>query len=119
MYGVFQAYCLTAIAENSTASAISWIGSIRVFLLCFIGTPLGPFYDSSFCRPLLVAGTFLCTFGMFIPRDWRNYWQILLAQDVATGSGMACLFLPELLSFPSILAPGKHSPRVLRLLGAV
>lgn len=94
MYGVFQTYYSHNIAETSSASAISWIGSVQVFLLSFIGTIVGPFYDSGHCRVLLVSGYFMTVFGVFMTSICKNYWQLFLAQGVLTGSGMGFLFLP-------------------------
>lgn len=94
MYGVFQTFYSHSIAETSTTSAISWIGSIQVFLLCFIGTLVGPIYDSGYCRSLVVTGTFLTVFGIFMTSICKNYWQLFLAQGVVTGAGFGCLFLP-------------------------
>ncbi|KAH8204593.1 hypothetical protein TruAng_001222 [Truncatella angustata] len=72
MYGVFQTYYTYDIAETSTDSAISWIGSMQMFLLC----------------------TFLSLLGVFMTSLCKNYWQLFLAQGVVTGSGFGCLFLP-------------------------
>jgi MFS family permease len=94
MYGVFQTYYSHDIAESSTASAISWIGSMQTFLLCFIGTLVGPIYDSGHMRLLLVVGTFLSVFGIFMTSICKAYWQLFLAQGVVTGTGFGCLFLP-------------------------
>ncbi|OCK88046.1 monocarboxylate permease-like protein [Cenococcum geophilum 1.58] len=94
MYGVFQTYYTYNIAETSTNSAISWIGSIQVFLLCFIGTVIGPIYDAGHLHLLLVSGTFLTLLGVFMTSLCKNYWQLFLAQGVVTGSGFGCLFLP-------------------------
>ncbi len=93
MYGVFQTYYSHTL-EGTTQSAISWIGSIQVFLLCFIGTLVGPIYDAGNIRSLLVVGTFMTLLGIFMTSICKNYWQLFLAQGVVTGSGMGCLFLP-------------------------
>jgi len=94
MFGVFQTYYSYAIAETSTSSAVSWIGSMQVFLLCFIGTLVGPIYDAGHLRLLLVAGYFFSVFGVFMTSLCKNYWQLFLAQGVVTGFGFGCLFLP-------------------------
>ena len=94
MYGVFQTYYSYSIAETSSSSAISWIGSVQVFLLCFIGTLVGPIYDSGHVRLLLASGFFLSSLGIFMTSICKNYWQLFLAQGVVTGSGFGCLFLP-------------------------
>ena len=94
MYGVFQTYYSYQIAETSTPSAISWIGSSQVFLLCFVGTLVGPIYDNGHVRSLLVTGSLLTLLGVFMTSLCKNYWHLFLAQGVVTGSGFGCLFLP-------------------------
>lgn len=94
MYGVFQTYYSHDIAETSSASAISWIGSIQGFLLCFIGVIIGPLYDLGHSRSLLVVGTCLSLLGIFTTSVCKSYWELLLAQGVTLGLGMGCLFLP-------------------------
>ena len=94
MYGVFQTYYSYSIAENPTSSAISWIGSVQVFLLCFIGTLVGPIYDSGHVRFLLVSGYLLTLIGVLTTSICKSYWQLFLAQGVVTGAGFGCLFLP-------------------------
>jgi MFS family permease len=59
-----------------------------------VGTIVGPVYDTGKCRHLLVVGTILSLLGMFTTSVCQNYWQLFLAQGVATGSGFGCLFLP-------------------------
>ena len=94
MYGVFQTYYAGAIAETSSSSDISWIGSIQAFLLFFVGTLVGPVYDAGHVRSLLVSGSFLTIFGLFMTSICKTYWQLFLAQGVVTGTGFGCLFLP-------------------------
>jgi len=92
MYGVFQTYYSQTLSE--TSSTISWVGSIQVFLLCFIGTVVGPIYDRGYCRTLLAVGWFLSVFGIFMTSICKSYWQLVLAQGIVTGFGFGCLFLP-------------------------
>ncbi|KAM5477731.1 hypothetical protein McanCB56680_007118 [Microsporum canis] len=94
MYGVFQAYYTYHIAEKASDSAISWIGSIQVCLLCFISTVVGPVYDAGYVQSLLISGTFLTLLGVFMTSLCKSYWQLFLAQGVVTGVGFGCLFLP-------------------------
>ena len=100
MYGVFQTYYTHSIIANSTPSAISWIGSVQVFLLCVVGTLVGPIYDSGHIRILLVSGSFLSVLGMFLTSFCKSYWQLFLAQGVVTGAGFGCLFMPGVASVP-------------------
>ena len=93
MYGVYQTYYSTSL-PSSSASAVSWIGSIQSFLLFLVGTLVGPIYDSGYVRSLLIVGSFLSVFGLFMTSICHEYWQLLLSQGIMTGTGFGCLFLP-------------------------
>lgn len=93
MYGVYQTYYSSSLTSFSP-SAISWIGSIQAFLLFLVGTLVGPIYDSGYVRSLLVVGSFLSVFGLFMTSVCQEYWQFLICQGVVTGTGFGCLFLP-------------------------
>lgn len=67
---------------------------MQVFLLCFVGTLVGPIYDSGHIRLLLASGSFLSVLGVFMTSICTKYWQLFLAQGVVTGAGFGCLFLP-------------------------
>lgn len=92
-YGVFQTYYSQTL-EESSASAISWIGSIQMFLLCLIGTLVGSIYDAGHCRLILVVGTVSTVLGVFMTSLCDKYWQLFLAQGLLTGFGFGCLSLP-------------------------
>ena len=93
MYGVYQSYYASSLPSSSPA-AISWIGSIQAFLLFLVGTLVGPIYDSGYVRSLLILGSFLSVFGLFMTSICGGYWQFLLSQGIVTGAGFGCLFLP-------------------------
>ncbi len=93
-FGVFQTYYTTALHEPP--SAISWIGSIQVFLLFSIGTLTGRLSDAGYFRPVFLLGTLLGCFGVFMSSLSTTYWQLLLAQGVCCGLGFGCLFCPSL-----------------------
>lgn len=87
-YGVYQAYYETNLLASSSASSISWIGSLQACLLMLVGVVAGPLYDSGYFRHLLIVGLFLVVFGQFMTSLGREYWHILMAQGVCTGVGM-------------------------------
>lgn len=96
MFGVFQSYYQTTLLAEQTPDHISWIGSLQVFLLFLGGTLAGPAFDMGYLRFLLVSGTCLTCFGMFMTSICKEYWQLVLAQGLVTGSGFGCLFLPTI-----------------------
>lgn len=91
-FGVFQSYYVKAL--DRAPSDISWIGSINVFLLFFIGTFTGRLTDAGFFRPLSISGAILTVTGTLTTSACTKYWQIFLAQGVCVGIDSGCLFCP-------------------------
>jgi MFS family permease len=91
-FGVFQTYYVTAL--NREPSVISWIGSMQVFLLFFIGTFTGRLTDAGYFRPVIIAGAVTVVFGLFMASLSTQYWQLFLAQGVCVGIGNGFLFCP-------------------------
>lgn len=63
-FGVFQPYYVTTL--NRPPSDISWIGSVQIFLLFFIGTVSGRSSDAGLFRPTFVLGTVFLLVGVFM-----------------------------------------------------
>jgi len=80
---------------SSSASAISWIGSIQAFLLLLVGALTGPIYDAGYFRALLIVGSFMLVLGQMMLSLCHTYWQVLLAQAFCIGIGTGCLFIPS------------------------
>ncbi|KAK3936846.1 major facilitator superfamily domain-containing protein [Diplogelasinospora grovesii] len=93
-FGVFQTYYATTLSPH-TASDISWIGSIQVFLLFFIGTFTGRLTDAGYFRQVFAAGSMFQVLSIFtMSVASGSYWQLFLAQGVCMGLGNGCLFCP-------------------------
>jgi MFS family permease len=54
----------------------------------------GPLYDWGYLRALIITGSFMMVFGMFMTSLCHEYWQVLLAQGFFIGIGIGCLFTP-------------------------
>ncbi|KUI56490.1 putative transporter MCH4 [Cytospora mali] len=93
-FGVFQTYYTTTL--GLPPSTISWIGSIQVFLLFFIGTFTGRLTDAGYFRATFLLGTTFQMVGIFTTSVCTEYWQLFLAQGVCMGIGNGCLFCPAL-----------------------
>ena len=91
-YGVFQTYYVSALGHQP--SDISWIGSVQIFLLFFIGTFSGRMTDAGYFRIIFGVGTFLLVLGVFLTSFCTEYWQVFLAQGVCTGLGNGLMFTP-------------------------
>ncbi|KAL8800404.1 MAG: hypothetical protein Q9182_005206 [Xanthomendoza sp. 2 TL-2023] len=93
-YGVFQQYFTTAL--NRPPSDISWVGSVQIFILFFIGTASGRAVDYGLFRATFIVGTFFLLLGVFMTSLSTRYWQLFLAQGICTGLGNGLLFCPSL-----------------------
>ncbi|KAL7267498.1 hypothetical protein RUND412_009914 [Rhizina undulata] len=93
-YGIFQAYYVETL--NSTPSAISWIGSLQIFLLFLLGTITGRALDAGYFRHLYIAGSSLLLVGIFTTSCATKYWQLLLSQGLCLGIANGMLFCPTL-----------------------
>ncbi|KAH8817031.1 major facilitator superfamily domain-containing protein [Xylogone sp. PMI_703] len=93
-FGVFQTYYTTTLSRQP--SDISWIGSVQVFLLFFIGTFTGRIADAGYFRQIFCLGTILTAIAMFMTSLSTKYWQLFLAQGVCLGLGNGCLFCPSM-----------------------
>lgn len=103
-YGVFETFYTRTYLTTSSPSAISWIGSIQLFLTMLIGVFAGWFLDAGHLRPLLIAGSFLEIFGMFMTSLSTKYWQVLLAQGICVGLGSGLLGLTSVAIIPLYFA---------------
>lgn len=93
-FGTFQTYYTQLLHRAS--SDISWIGSVNVFLLFFVGTLTGRLVDAGYFRVLFLLGTVLMAVGIFTVSVCSEYWHFLLAQGLCLGIGHGCLFCPTL-----------------------
>ncbi|KAL0254790.1 hypothetical protein SLS55_009314 [Diplodia seriata] len=91
-FGAFQAYYTSTLAVPS--SQISWIGTVQVWLLFFIGTVAGRATDAGLFRRVYILGVFLSLLGIFMTSLCSQYWQLFLAQGVCTGLGNGLMFCP-------------------------
>jgi MFS family permease len=93
-FGVFQTYYTETLGRPP--SDISWVGSIQVFTLFFIGTWTGRLTDAGYFKQIFILGTILNTIGIFMTSLSTQYWQLFLAQGVCVGLGNGCLFCPTI-----------------------
>ncbi|KAL9131269.1 MAG: hypothetical protein Q9217_000756 [Psora testacea] len=93
-FGVFQNYYV--IGLQHPPSDISWVGSVQIFLLFFIGTFSGRATDYGLFRHTFLAGSIFFLLGVFMTSLSTKYWQLFLAQGICTGIGNGLLFCPAL-----------------------
>ncbi|KAF2475158.1 MFS general substrate transporter [Lindgomyces ingoldianus] len=99
-YGVFQTFYLNNLLPSSNASAISWVGSVQLFLTMVVGIPAGVLLDAGHLHFLIAAGTLLEIAGLFALAECSKYWQIFLAQGICMGIGSGLLGLTSVAVIP-------------------
>ncbi|KAF2720034.1 MFS general substrate transporter [Polychaeton citri CBS 116435] len=96
-FGSFQSYYSLIYLPASSASDISWIGTVSTFLLIMGGIVSGPLFDLGYFRSMLLVGAVMETLGVFLTSlCGKVYWQLFLTQGVLMGLGNALLYLPGL-----------------------
>ncbi|KAL1956561.1 hypothetical protein VTO42DRAFT_7032 [Malbranchea cinnamomea] len=93
-FGVFQSYYTESL--NRPPSDISWIGSIQIFLLFFIGTFSGRATDAGFFKVVWSIGAVIVMLGVFMASLSTKYWQLFLCQGLCLGVGSGFMFCPTI-----------------------
>ncbi|KAF2724214.1 MFS monocarboxylate transporter-like protein [Polychaeton citri CBS 116435] len=93
-FGVFQTYYTETL--NIDPSTVSWIGSIQVFLLFFVGTFSGRANDAGLFRPVFITGNVLQLIGIFATSASTKLYQLFLAQALCIGLGNGLQFCPAM-----------------------
>lgn len=84
------------IAKNKSASDLTWVTTLQIFLLFFVGPVAGVLMDALGPRRVLPAFSILLVLALCMLSLCTEYWQIMLAQGVAFGIGAAGVSLPAL-----------------------
>jgi hypothetical protein len=91
-FGLFQSYYTSTL--DVTPSAVSWIGSMQIFLVYLVGTFSGRALDAGHFHKTLALGSFLQILAVFTTSVSTGYWQLFLAQGVCKGLGDGLVFCP-------------------------
>ncbi|KAI9715540.1 MAG: hypothetical protein M1828_000792 [Chrysothrix sp. TS-e1954] len=91
-FGVFQSYYAIVKFTNLSLDRIAWIGSVQLFLLFFLGIPVGIALDRGYFRLAFNGGTAILLAGVYATAFCTEWWHFFLAQGVATGMGMGLMF---------------------------
>ena len=95
-FGSFQSYYELTYIPNESASSISWIGTVSIFLLILLGVASGPLFDLGWFRTMLIVGALTETLSVFLTSVSTTYWQLMLSQGVLMGLANGLLYLPGL-----------------------
>ncbi|KAK4539681.1 hypothetical protein LTR36_010444 [Oleoguttula mirabilis] len=93
-FGSFQTYYEGTLGLSP--STISWLGSLQIFLLFFIGTFSGRALDAGLFRPVYITGSILQIIGVFTTSVATKYWQLILSQGVCMGIANGLHFCPTM-----------------------
>jgi MFS family permease len=94
-FGTWQAHYTATLPQS--ASTISWIGSVQIFLLFGVGLFSGRALDAGIFRPIIFVGLALQLVGIFMTSAVPlKFWHILLSQGVAQGIGNGLLLCPTM-----------------------
>ncbi|KAI0027983.1 MFS general substrate transporter [Vararia minispora EC-137] len=95
-FGVYQdRYVREGVAS---ASSISWIGSIQIFLTMVSGIYTGPLVDRGYIRPMIFIGSVIFVFSLFMVSivNIHRYYQLLLTQGIGMGIGGGLIYVPTI-----------------------
>ncbi|KAI9570489.1 MFS general substrate transporter [Boletus coccyginus] len=97
-FGVYQDFYTLHYLTNVSPSAISWIGSINVFLGVGLGLVSGTLYDRGYFYHLLIGGSLLQSFALFMLSLTQpgQYYEIFLTQGIGLGVAQGILYVPTL-----------------------
>ncbi|KAF5536048.1 monocarboxylate transporter 4 [Fusarium phyllophilum] len=104
-FGIFQPYYESEF--SLPPSTISWIGSLEVCLIFFIGTFSGRAFDAGYYRTALAVGLFLQILAIFMTSIASSYWQVLLAQGICQGLGNGIIFAPTIANMSTYFTSKK------------
>ncbi|KAJ4159992.1 uncharacterized protein LMH87_007927 [Akanthomyces muscarius] len=113
-FGVFQTYYGELLSRP--ASDISWIGSIQVFMLFFVGTFSGRAADAGFFKLTWSIGAVLTVLGIFASSFAAQFWQLFLSQGICMGLGCGLMFCPVVSLLPTYFS--RHRCVVIGVAGA-
>ncbi|KAJ9656689.1 hypothetical protein H2198_004808 [Neophaeococcomyces mojaviensis] len=108
-FGLFQTYYASQPHINASPSDISWIGSIQIFLLMFIGAYSGSASDSGYFRLTSLTGIFFYVLGVFMTSICKQYYQFVLAHGVCVGLGNGLIFIPTMSVVATYFSPKRRS----------
>ncbi|KAH5760898.1 hypothetical protein HBI16_185250 [Parastagonospora nodorum] len=94
--GIFQNYYQTDQLASYSPSTVAWIPSTETFIMFFCGPITGILGDTYGPRFPILLGSFLHVFGLMMTSISHEYYQIFLAQSVASAAGCSFLFFPTL-----------------------
>jgi predicted MFS family arabinose efflux permease len=105
---VFQTYYVNTM-QIGAPSAVSWIGSLHVFLVFAIGTFSGRATDAGYFHVVFWIGSFIYCIGLLALSFCNSYWSVILCHSLVVGLGAGLAFVPSLAVAASYFSHAKRS----------
>jgi MFS family permease len=107
-FGVFQTYYVN-VMDIGEPSAVSWIGSVYIFLVFAIGTFSGRATDAGYFHVVFWTGSVIYCIGLLCLSFCRQYWSVFVCHALVTGIGAGLAFVPSLTIAASYFSHAKRS----------
>ncbi|KAG8935661.1 hypothetical protein FRC02_007170, partial [Tulasnella sp. 418] len=98
-FGVYQDYYTRFFLSDSSPAAVSWIGSMQLFLLFSMSIFSARAMAQGYFRHCMIGGGTLylgCSLAMSFAHR-QKYYQLMLCQGIGKGLGLGLMFLPSIL----------------------
>ncbi|KAJ1668804.1 hypothetical protein IW140_000128 [Coemansia sp. RSA 1813] len=95
-YGVFSTYYLNIKFPETSATTLSWIGTLITTLMLGCNIITGALADKIGYRLTAYIGTVLCTAAYILASFSDKVWQLILTQGVLFGIGASFLLAPSI-----------------------
>lgn len=102
--------------SSESSSRISWISTTCGFILLSAGTITGPLYDRGYHRVLLMGGSTLQVFGLFVLSISKEYYQLFLSQAICVGLGAGVVFTPSVAAAAACLTDTATRAKAMGLM---
>lgn len=91
-WGLFESHYQEQLGMSF--SAVSWVGSIQLFLVFFIGTFSGRALDAGYLRTTVAIGCALQVIGIFATSVAKSFPVLFVTQGILVGVGDGLAFTP-------------------------
>ncbi|KAF7304395.1 MFS general substrate transporter [Mycena chlorophos] len=110
-FGVYQDFYVRTYLPHSSPSAISWIGSVNIFIVLSGGFVAGRLHDRGYFYALMYGGSFLMALSLFLLSLARpnQLYQILLAQGILNGIGASMTYVPCMAVLSQHFSPKRRA----------
>ncbi|KAJ2689510.1 hypothetical protein IWW39_001422 [Coemansia spiralis] len=94
-YGVFSTYYLNVKFPGTSATTLSWIGTLVTSLMLGCSILTGAMADKCGYRVTAYTGTAICTLAYILASFADEVWELILTQGVLLGIGASFLYAPS------------------------